>query len=215
MKRHFEKELKGLGQSLQKMGDLVSISVNNAIKVATQGDLELAKEVKENDEKINRLEVNIDNFCLTLLALYQPAAADLRFITMAMKINNDLERIGDISINICDRMMAIKTKPQGDLAQMIEKLGAITENMVSDTINCFISKDTELAEKVLETDDKVDKLNAKIIKELINYLIANPKKANEVIGYIFISKNMERLADHLENIAQDVIFLETGEIVRH
>lgn len=215
MKTHFEKELKGLKQSLQKMGNMVSSSVNNAIKVATEGDIELAHRVIEHENKINKLEVNIDNFCLKLLALYQPAAADLRFITMAMKINNDLERIADISVNICERVISLSTKPQGKLVEMVTMISSVTENMVSDTINCFINNDIELAEKIVETEDRVDELNSNIIKELIDYLVTNPKEANKIIGYIFISKNLERLADHLEKIAQDVIFMRTGEVVRH
>lgn len=215
MKRRFESELKGLKNSLQKMGNLVSKSVDNAIKASINGDADLALKVKEDDNKINKLEVNIDNFCLKLLALYQPAAIDLRFITMAMKINNDLERIGDIAVNICDRVIKIKTKPQGRLAEMIGEMAKLTENMVNNTLCCFLENDVELAERILEMDDKVDKINASTIKELIAYLIKNPNEADKVISYIFISKNLERMADHLENIAQDVIFVASGEVVRH
>lgn len=215
MRRHFETELKGLKNSLTKMGDIVSQSVNNAVKAAIEGDKKLAKEIIEHDAKINKLENNIDKFCLKLLALYQPAAADLRFITMAMRINNDLERIGDISVNISERVLALKTQPQGKLAKMIGEIGKMTEKMVDKTLDCFINNDVELAEQIIEMDDKIDKLNSDITHELIQYVIKNPVEANKVLGYIFISKNLERLADHLENIAEDVIFLSTGKMVRH
>lgn len=215
MKRYFEKELKGLKNSLMKMGDIVGSSVNNAIKAALEGDTKLAKKVIENDANINRLELNIDEFCLKLLALYQPAATDLRFITMAMRINNDLERIGDIAVNICERVIELGTKPRGGLAEMISQISGITETMVKDTLNCFINNDLELAEKVKETDDRVDKLNAKITSELIQYVIDNPEEANKVLSFVFISKNLERLADHLENITEDVVFVASGEVVKH
>lgn len=215
MMRHFEEELNELKQRLLHMGSLVESMINSAVKELVERNEEFSKEVFKNEDEVNKMQIEIDDRCLKLLALQQPAAADLRFITSAMKINSDLERMGDQAINIAqtgqDLLKQPSLKPLIDIPRMSE----IATKMVKDSLEAFVKKDAELAKSVLLRDDEVDALKSQIFRELLTYMIENSKNITRAIDLILISRNLERIGDHATNIAEDVIFMASGKDVRH
>jgi phosphate transport system protein len=213
--RIFDEELRELKESMLFEGELVQKAVRNAVTALLTRDSDLARKVIEDDDTINTKEVEIDEFCLKLLALRQPAAKDLRFIATAIKINYDLERMGDMAVNICERVLELNQEPQLkpyiDLPQMAE----IAQTMVKESLDAFVKEDPQLAWKVTQEDEKVDHLNEQIFRELLTYMSEDLKTISRATRLLFISKYLERLADHAVNIAELVIFLVQGKIIRH
>ena len=213
--RIFDEELRELKESMLLEGELVQKAVRNAVTALLTRDSDLARKVIEDDDTINTKEVEIDEFCLKLLALRQPAAKDLRFIATAIKINYDLERMGDMAVNICERVLELNQEPQLkpyiDLPQMAE----IAQTMVKESLDAFVKEDPQLAWKVTQEDEKVDQLNEQIFRELLTYMSEDLKTISRATRLLFISKYLERLADHAVNIAELVIFLVQGKIIRH
>jgi phosphate transport system protein len=213
--RIFDEELRELKESMLLEGELVQKAVRNAVTALLTRDSVLARKVIEDDDTINTKEVEIDEFCLKLLALRQPAAKDLRFIATAIKINYDLERMGDMAVNICERVLELNQEPQLkpyiDLPQMAE----IAQTMVKESLDAFVKEDPQLAWKVTQEDVKVDHLNEQIFRELLTYMSEDLKTISRSTRLLFISKYLERLADHAVNIAELVIFLVQGRIIRH
>ena len=213
--RIFDEELRELKESMLFEGELVQKAVRNAVTALLTRDSDLARKVIEDDDTINTKEVEIDEFCLKLLALRQPAAKDLRFIATAIKINYDLERMGDMAVNICERVLELNQEPQLkpyiDLPQMAE----IAQTMVKESLDAFVKEDPQLAWKVTQEDEKVDQLNEQIFRELLTYMSEDLKTISRATRLLFISKYLERLADHAVNIAELVIFLVQGRIIRH
>ena len=213
--RIFDEELRELKESMLFEGELVQKAVRNAVTALLTRDSVLARKVIEDDDTINTKEVEIDEFCLKLLALRQPAAKDLRFIATAIKINYDLERMGDMAVNICERVLELNQEPQLkpyiDLPQMAE----IAQTMVKESLDAFVKEDPQLAWKVTQEDEKVDHLNEQIFRELLTYMSEDLKTISRSTRLLFISKYLERLADHAVNIAELVIFLVQGRIIRH
>ena len=213
--RIFDEELRELKESMLFEGELVQKAVRNAVTALLARDSDLARKVIEDDDTINTKEVEIDEFCLKLLALRQPAAKDLRFIATAIKINYDLERMGDMAVNICERVLELNQEPQLkpyiDLPQMAE----IAQTMVKESLDAFVKEDPQLAWKVTQEDEKVDQLNEQIFRELLTYMSEDLKTISRATRLLFISKYLERLADHAVNIAELVIFLVQGKIIRH
>ncbi len=211
----FDLELKELKEKLLHEGGLVEKSINNAIKALLERNSELAAKVIEDDPAINSIEVEIDEFCLKLLALRQPAARDLRFITTAIKINYDLERIGDMAVNICERVQELNQEPQLkpyiDLPMMAETV----QFMLKESLDAFVKEDVALARKVTRDDKKVDQFLDQIFRELLTYMMQDMRTISRVTRVLFISKYLERMADHAVNIAELVIFLVEGKIIRH
>ncbi len=215
MTRHFEEELNELKERLLYMGSLVEAMIQYSIKILVERKEDLAKDIRKHEEDVNHIQVEIDEICLKLLALYQPTAGDLRFITSAMKINSDLERMGDQAVNIAenslDLLKAPPLKPLIDLPRMAE----IVKNMVKNCLDAFVSKDPELAGKVLQTDDQVDKFKDDIFKELLVYMSQDPNNISRAMDLVLVSRNLERIGDHATNIAEDVIFMVSGKDIRH
>ncbi|HOW53996.1 MAG TPA: phosphate signaling complex protein PhoU [Syntrophorhabdaceae bacterium] len=211
----FDLELKELKEKLLHEGGLVEKSINNAIKALLERNSELAAKVIEDDPAINSIEVEIDEFCLKLLALRQPAARDLRFITTAIKINYDLERIGDMAVNICERVQELNQEPQLkpyiDLPMMAETV----QFMLKESLDAFVKEDVALARKVTRDDKKVDQFLDQIFRELLTYMMQDMRTISRATRVLFISKYLERMADHAVNIAELVIFLVEGKIIRH
>ena len=197
------------------MGALVEDQLQQATKALMDRDVILAQQVIDNDRRVNTIDVEVDEACLELLALYQPAARDLRFITTAMKISTDLERMSDLAENICERTIELNDEPQLkpyiDIPAMAEK--ALL--MVREALDAFVRGDSVLARKVLDDDDEVDELNEQLFRELLSYMIENPKTISRAIRLSFISKYIERVADHATNIAELVVYLVEGKIIRH
>jgi phosphate transport system protein len=213
--RIFDEELRELKESLLYEGELVQKAVRDAVTALLTRDSDLARKVIADDELINTKEVEIDEFCLKLLALRQPAAKDLRFIATAIKINYDLERMGDMAVNICERVLELNQEPQLKPYIDLPRAAEIAQTMVKESLDAFVREDPDLAWKVTQEDEKVDQLNGQIFRELLTYMSEDLKTISRATRLLFISKYLERLADHAVNIAELVIFLVKGKIVRH
>ncbi|MGD9851560.1 MAG: phosphate signaling complex protein PhoU [Nitrospirales bacterium] len=215
MQRHFDDELRELKQKLLRMGALVESQVRQALTSLIERDQALAEEVIANDRQVNTLDVNVDETCLELLALFQPAARDLRFVTTAMKISTELERISDLAENICERAMELNQEPQLKPYIDIPLMAEHATKMVGEAIDAFVRGDSVLARRVLKDDDHVDELNEQIFRELLSFMIENPQTISRAIRLSFISKYLERIADHATNIAELVVYMVEGKIIRH
>jgi phosphate transport system protein len=216
MERHrYEEELQALKQRLLTMGALVEERVHRSIRALIDRRLDEAEAVIAADQEVNDLQIEIDHRCVTLLALQQPAASDLRLITAALKINDDLERIGDQAVNIAQSV--IKVLPQPPLKPLIDipRMAECAQSMTRDALDSFVKKDAELARSVLKRDDEVDQLKDQVFRELLTYMMADPGTIQRALALILISRNIERIADHATNIAEDVIFLVEAKDVRH
>ncbi|MGA2090996.1 MAG: phosphate signaling complex protein PhoU [Endomicrobiales bacterium] len=215
MSRHFEEELNELKSRLLHMGALVESMIHLAIKALVDRNESVIKEVFEKEDEVNKIQVEIDEKCLQLIALYQPTAVDLRFITSGMKINSDLERMGDQAINMAetgvDLLQQPPLKPLIDLPNMAD----IVKGMVNNSLDAFVRKDVELAQSVLKRDDAVDSLKDSIFRELLTLMIADQNNITRSLDLILISRNLERIGDHATNVAEDVIFMVLGKDVRH
>jgi phosphate transport system protein len=215
MQRHFHEELEALKQTLLAMGGLVEDQIRRVMRALTERSDALAQEVIDRDRQVNAYDIEVDETCVNLLALHQPAAGDLRFITTAMKIVTDLERIGDQAVNIAQRALELNREPQLkpyiDLPRMAERAQA----MVKDSLDAFVSRDTELARQVCGADAEVDALKEQIFRELLTYMMGDPRTISRAIHLILISRFLERVADHATNIAEMVIYLAEGKMVRH
>jgi phosphate transport system protein len=214
-RHHFETDLQGLKNRLLNMGALVEERVHGAIQALMERNIEAAEAIARGDGEVNALQIEIDDRCLKLLALQQPMASDLRLITSAMKINADLERIGDQAVNIAENaikmLAAPPLKPLIDLPRMAE----MAERMTRDSLDAFVRRDPALAREVLSRDDEVDGLKDTIFRVLLTYMMADPGTIERALSLILISRNIERIADHATNIAEDVIFLVEARDVRH
>ena len=215
MARHFHEELEALKQTLLAMGGLVEDQIRRVMRALLERDDAMAEEVIERDRQVNTYDVEVDEQCVSLLALYQPAAGDLRFITTAMKIVTDLERIGDQAVNIAQRVLELNREPQLkpyiDLPRMAEK----AQRMVKESLDAFVARDTALARQVCGEDSEVDLLKEQIFRELLTFMMEDPRTIPRAIRLILISRFMERVADHATNIAEMVIYLVEGKMVRH
>ena len=215
MQRHFHEELEGVKQTLLAMGGLVEDQIRRAMKALLERDDVLAQEVIDRDRQVNTYDVEVDEQCVSLLALYQPAAGDLRFITTTMKIVTDLERIGDQAVNIAQRVLELnrdpQLKPYIDLPRMAEK----AQRMVKESLDAFVARDTALARQVCGEDAEVDALKEQIFRELLTFMMEDPRTIPRAIRVILISRFLERVADHATNIAEMVVYLVEGKMVRH
>jgi phosphate transport system protein len=215
METHFQQELNKLKQNLLKMAGLAEQAINNAIEALVQRNTSLAEKTIAEDEKINQMEILIDEWCLKLLALHQPLAADLRFIASAMRINIELERIGDLAVNIAERVISLNQEPQLKPYIDIPRMAQITQSMVKDVLNAFVNGDAGLARAVCERDDQVDALNDQVFRELLTYMMADPKTITRAVHLIIVSRCLERIADHATNIAEGVIFMVKALVIKH
>jgi phosphate transport system protein len=215
MQRHIDQELADLKTHLLKMGALVEEQVERAIKALVDRDSALASQVIERDKLVNRFDVDIDENCIRLLALQAPAARDLRFVTTAMKISTELERMSDLAENICERVIELNEEPQLKPYIDIPRMADWTMRMVRECLDAFVRSDAALARKVCADDDFVDNLTNQLFRELLSFMLENPGTITRAIRLTFIGKYIERIADHATNIAEDVIYLVEGEIVRH
>jgi phosphate transport system protein len=215
MTRHFHEELDALKQTLLAMGGLVEDQMRHAMQALVDRDDALAGEVIERDRQVNAYDVQVDEQCVELLALHQPAAGDLRFITTAMKIVTDLERIGDQAVNIGQRVIELNREPQLKPYIDLPRMAARAQAMVKESLDAFVARDTELARRVCAEDDEVDALKEQIFRELLTFMMEDPRAISRAIRLILISRCMERVADHATNIAEMVIYLVEGKMVRH
>lgn len=213
--RHFEEELDGLRKHLLEMSGLVESAIYRSVHALVEKDEGLAQLVFKNEARVNQMEIEIDEMSVRLLALEQPVAADLRLITSAIKINNDLERMGDLACNIAERAICLMHEPTVNALVDIPYMSNLVESMVRKSLDAFVKKDAELARHVLVSDDAVDDLRTGIYKEVTRYMEEHPDRIHQGLDLIFVARNLERIADHATNIAEDVLFLVDGVDVRH
>ena len=213
--RQYEEELRGLRAGLLKMGGLVERQIADAVESLVERDSEKARQTIARDAEVNRMDIESDERCIRLLALHQPAAGDLRFITTGLKITTDLERIGDNAVNICERALELSELPQLKPYIDIPRMAAIAQSMVNDSLDSFVRDDTALAEEVIERDDEVDALNYQIYRELLSYMAEDPGTISRATQILFVSKYLERIADHATNIAEMVVYMVKGRTIRH
>ena len=215
MHRHFDDELQSLKEQILRMGGLAEEQVQGALRALVERDSDLARKIIENDRQVNTMDVAIDEDCLRLLALQQPTARDLRFITTAMKISTELERISDLAENICERAIELNEEPQLKPYIDIPRMANWALKMVKDALDAFVNHDAELARKVCRDDDFVDDLTHQLFRELLSFMLENPQTITRAIRITFIAKYLERIADHATNVAELVVYLVEGKIIRH
>lgn len=213
--RHYDEELQELRHQLLEMGGLVEKQIADAIRALVERDDEFARLIIERDRTVNRMEVQIDDICLRLLALHQPAARDLRLITTALKITTDLERAGDMAENICERVLELCREPQLKPLIDLPRMAAIAQSMLHQALDAFVREDVELALQVCHQDDEVDQLADQVLRELLTFMLEDPHTISRALRLIFISKYVERLGDHATNIAEMVVFMVKGKSIRH
>ncbi|PWT80282.1 MAG: phosphate transport system regulatory protein PhoU [Blastocatellia bacterium] len=213
--RHFQEELEQLKTRLLEMGGLAEEQVRVAIKALVERDQALIDRTLGGDEPLNAMHIEIDSRCFTLLALYQPMAADLRAIVAAVKINTDLERVGDLAVNIAEAARRYCQRPPVKKLIDIPRMAGIAQGMLRDALDAFVRRDTALAQQVLNEDDKLDGLKTQIFRELLTYMLQDPSTIEPALELILISRHLERIGDHATNIAEDVIFIVSARDVRH
>jgi phosphate transport system protein len=213
--RHYEDELRELQHKVLEMGGFVEKQIADAVKAMVTRDSDAARLTIERDKTVNRMDVEIDDLCLRLLALHQPAGRDLRLITTALKITTDLERAGDMAENLCERVLELNAEPQLKPFIDLPRMADIALAMLRDSLNAFVREDVDLALQVCQEDDRVDELNDQIFRELLSYMMEDPKTITRAMRMNFVSKYLERIADHATNIAEMVIFMVKGQSIRH
>ena len=213
--RHFVEELEQLKTKLLEMSALVESSIQRSISAVTQKDRNAAEEVFRAEVRINAIEIEIDEFAINLLALHQPMAADLRLIVAALKINTDLERMGDLAASIAERGMSLMEGPVIKPMIDIPHIAGLVQSMVRKALDAFVMRDADLARSVLASDDAVDSLRTACYHELVSFMETDPQHIQQALHLLVVTRNLERIADHSTNIAEDVLFLVKGVDVRH
>ena len=212
---HFQEELELLKTRLLEMGGLAEDRVRSAVRALVERDYATVERVLVSDEAINKLHIEIDDRCFKLLALHQPMAVDLRAIVSAVKINTDLERVGDLAINIAEAVGRYLQHPPVKELIDIPRMALIAQNMLRDALDAFVRRDTVLAQQVLDADDALDALKTQVFRELLTYMLQDPQKIEPALDLILVSRHLERIGDHATNIAEDVIFMVSAKDVRH
>jgi phosphate transport system protein len=213
--RHFTEELGELKHRLLVMGDLAQERLRTAMRALLERDQRMMSDIVQGDEAINRMHLEIDDRCFKLLALYQPMAVDLRTIVAAVKINSDLERVGDLAVNVAEASeQYVKHEPVKPLIDL-PRMGSMAQRMLDEALKAFLARDVEMAHTVLTQDDVLDALKDQILRELLTYMLGDTRKIEAAIELILISRHLERVGDHATNIAEDVIFIVEARDVRH
>ena len=213
--RTFDKDLAGLKQKLLRMGAVAETMIDKVAAELERRDERVAEQVPDLEQHLNALQIEVDRDAMSLLATQQPVASDLRFLVSAIKINADLERIGDLAVNIMQAAQVL-TKQQPIRAKVdIARMAGLAREMVADSLRAFVSGDALQAQRVIDTDDQVDALKYQVLRQLIEYMTADPSSIERGVAVIFTSRHLERIADHATNIAEDVIYMTQGRDVRH
>ena len=213
--RHYDAELKELNLKILEMGGLVEKQIEHAIGGLVERNDEVCRATIGRDHTVNRMDVEIDDICIRLLALHQPAAKDLRLITTGLKITTDLERIGDIAVNICERALELNQEPQLKPFIDIPRMAEVAQTMLRQSLDAFVNENVELALTVCRNDDVIDQLTDQLFRELISYMVEAPQTITRAIRLLFIAKYLERIADHATNIAEMIVFTVKGKSIRH
>jgi len=215
MSIHLRKEIERLKKQILLMGAEVEEAVRKSVEALISRDFKLSQEVIEHDEELDHLEVEVEEACLKILALHQPVAIDLRYVIAVLKMNNDLERIGDLAVNIAERAAYLATHPPLDVPIDLRAMADLTQAMLRKALDSLVNSNVALARQVRTSDDEVDALNREMFIVIQDYIRANPERVAEAIHLLSASRHLERIADQANNIAEDVIYMVEGEIVRH
>jgi phosphate transport system protein len=215
MKKHYSEQLAGLREQVLRMGGLVEQMTRRVIQALVERDVGILPEVRSMETQVNQLHIEIDEACIELIALRQPAAVDLRFIAAAMKINTDMERIGDQAINIVERAEVLLTVPPLKPLIDIPRMADIAQEMLKASLDAFVSGDDALAYATILKDDEVDQLKDQVFRELLTFMMSDPTTIPRAMELILVSRHLERIGDHATNICEDVIFMVKGKDVRH
>jgi len=213
--KHFDKELEELKGAVLQLGGMVEGQVLDSIKALMDNDTSLAKRTIKRDFNVNKLEVEIDEKCMQILALRQPVVADLRFVATALKIIDNLERMGDMAVNISERVYELAAEPRLKRYIDIPKIAEIATDMMKNSLDAFVERNIDLAYKVIRSDDEVDDMTDQIFRELLVFMLEDSNTIKRAIRIMFISKYLERIADHATNIAEMVVYMVKGKIIRH
>ena len=215
MTRHIERQIGNLKEKIHRVGTIVEEAISKSISAVINRDVQLAQRVLANDEAIDRMEVEVEEECLKILALYQPVAADLRFVVAVLKINNDLERMGDLAKNIAKRVAQLADAPKIDLPPEIRSMAMQAQEMVKQCLDAVVNGDPSLARQIREEDDAVDEARLQIRQRVLRGIKDDPEEVENLLRINSVSKHIERIADMATNIAEDVVYMVEGEIVRH
>jgi len=215
MAKHLQREIENLKKKLLALGAKVETSVRKATLSIEKLDADLAQKIIDDDANIDNTEVEIEEDCLKILALHQPVAIDLRFIVAVLKINNDLERIGDLAVNIAERAVFLAGQPKVNISIDLVDMAYNAQSMLKKSIDALINHDAQLAHKVCVSDDIVDQMNRQMYLKVQEAILKNPEQITPLIHLLSASRHLERIADHTTNIAEDVIYMIEGQIVRH
>jgi phosphate transport system protein len=215
MERQIDAELDALNEKLLHMARLAEESVALAVRGLRERNEALAQDVFKREGSINLLEIEIDELSIRLLALRQPVAGDLRFITSAMRIGSELERVGDLAVNIAEVSVGLIKQPPLKPLIDIPRMASLAQGMIKDSLNAFVNRDEKLARDVCARDNEVDSLNDQVFRELLTYMMNDPSTINRAVGLILIGRHLERIADHATNIGEDVIYLVLGKTIKH
>jgi phosphate transport system protein len=215
MSRHYELELDQLRTLLIRMGSLVEEQIDHAVRALSNGDQQLAQLVMERDKKVDEYDIAVDEQCMSIFALNQPVAIDLRLLMAGLKINNELERIGDIAVNLAERVQPLALYPEFVKGTSLATMAFAARDMMRSAIDSFVNNDPSLAKKVLESDDYIDELDRATFERMTKTMKESPGLVDPACHILILSRHIERLADHATNIAEDVIFLVKARIVKH
>lgn len=212
---HLHRDLDRLAKEVLSVGSLVEEATNHAIEALIHRRPDLAESVIEGDDRIDAREVDVEVECLKMLALHQPVAADLRYIVAVLKVNNDLERMGDLAVNVAERALYLATKEPLAVDLDFPTMGEMVKRMVRDCLDALVRRDVDVAQRVIQDDDKVDTINREMYAVLQGVMQADSHAVKRAVHLLSASRHLERLADLATNIAEDVIFMVDGEVVRH
>lgn len=215
MQRHFDRDIEELTEMLLRFGAMVEDSISQSIRALLERDTDLAEQVIAHDDEIDQMELEIDAATLALIAKMQPAATDLRFVAALMKVTPDLERMGDLAVDVCERVIELNREPQLKPLMDIPRLARIAQEMVRQALDAFVRRDTQLARQVIARDDEVDALTEKSFRELLTYMLEDSKNISRAIRLTFVGKYFERIADSATNICEMVVYLVEGKVIKH
>ena len=215
MERHFERELDALKEHLLEMGGRAETVVLKSVEALRRRDAVLASEVFGDDRVLDRMEIDVDERCLRLLALQQPLARDLRFITAALKISNDLERVGDHAVNIAGSAVRLAELPLLKPLVDIPRMADLAAGMLHEALDAFVRHDAESARRLCRRDDEVDQLNEQVFRELVSFMIEDPSTISRAMELVLVARNLERVADLATNVAEEVVFIAEARIIKH
>ena len=215
MERHFEQDLEALKEQLLLMGGRVETAIQKSLRALERRDRDLAADVERDDLDIDHHEIDIEERCLRLLALQQPLARDLRFITAALKISNDLERIGDHAVNIAGSAQRLAPEPPLKPLVDIPRMQVLASGMLRDALDAFVRRDADAARRIVRRDDEMDQLNRQVFRELISFMIEDPRTITRALDLVLVARNLERVADLTTNIAEEVVFIAEARIIKH